>query len=90
MKKFLKWLCIFIVAAVVAVVCIWGGEIRSIGTVRQVGGNEYLYTMEYRAKYDLDDVNSRDIDSNGKLLEYVIGRIGKGLPLSIKSDQVVE
>lgn len=90
MKKFLKWLCIFIVAAVVAVVCIWGGEIRSIGTVRQVGGNEYLYTMEYHAKYDLDDVISRDIDSNGKLLEYVIGRIGKGLPLSIKSDQVVE
>ena len=90
MKKFLKWVCIFIVAAVVAVACIWGGEIRSISTVRQVGGNEYLYTMEYHAKYDLDDVISRDIDSNGKLLEYVIGRIGKGIPIKMKSAQVAD
>ena len=87
MKKFLKWLCIFIVAAVVAVACIWGGEIRSISTIESVGGNEYLYKMEYRAAYDLDDVVSRDIDSNAKLLEYVIGRIGKGIPIKMKSTQ---
>lgn len=90
MKKFLKWVCIFAVAIVVAVACIWGGEIRSISTVRQVGGNEYLYTMEYHAKYDLDDVISRDIDSNAKLLEYVIGRIGKGIPIKMKSAQVAD
>jgi hypothetical protein len=90
MKKFLKWLCIFIVAAVVAVACIWGGEIRSISTIESVGGNEYLYKMEYRAAYDLDDVVSRDIDSNAKLLEYVIGRIGKGIPIKMKSAQVAD
>ena len=49
MKKFLKWVCIFAVAIVVAVACIWGGEIRSISTIESVGGNEYLYKMEYRA-----------------------------------------
>ena len=90
MKKFLKWLSIFIVAAVVAVACIWGGEIRSISTIESVGGNEYLYKMEYRAAYDLDDVVSRDIDSNAKLLEYVIGRIGKGIPIKMKSAQVAD
>ena len=90
MKKFLKWVCIFAVAIVVAVACIWGGEIRSISTIESVGGNEYLYKMEYRARYDLDDVISRDIDSNGKLLEYVIGRIGKGIPIKMKSAQVAD
>ena len=90
MKKFLKWVCIFAVAIVVAVACIWGGEIRSISTIESVGGNEYLYKMEYRAAYDLDDVVSRDIDSNAKLLEYVIGRIGKGIPIKIKSAQVAD
>ncbi|MCR5519715.1 MAG: linear amide C-N hydrolase [Bacteroidales bacterium] len=90
MKKFLKWVCIFAVAIVVAVACIWGGEIRSISTIESVGGNEYLYKMEYRAAYDLDDVVSRDIDSNAKLLEYVIGRIGKGIPIKMKSAQVAD
>ena len=90
MKKFLKWVCIFAVAIVVAVACIWGGEIRSITTIESVGGNEYLYKMEYRAAYDLDDVVSRDIDSNAKLLEYVIGRIGKGIPIKMKSAQVAD
>ena len=44
--------------------------------------------MEYKAAYDLDDLISKDIDSNAKLLEYVVGRIGKGLPIKLKSSQV--
>ena len=90
MKKFLLWTCGIVVAICLAVTCIWCGEIRSIGTIESVGGNEYLYKMEYKAKYDLDDLISKDIDSNPRLLEYVIGRIGKGLPLKIKSAQVAD
>ena len=90
MKKALLWICGIIVAICLAVACIWCGEIRSIGTIESVGGNEYLYKMEYMAKYDLDDLISKDIDSNPRLLEYVIGRIGKGLPLKIKSAQVAD
>ncbi len=90
MKKALLWTCGIVVAICLAVACIWCGEIRSIGTIESVGGNEYLYKMEYKAKYDLDDLISKDIDSNPRLLEYVIGRIGKGLPLKIKSAQVAD
>jgi hypothetical protein len=90
MKKALFWICGIIVAICLAVAYIWCGEIRSIGTIESVGGNEYLYRMEYKAKYDLDDLISKDIDSNPRLLEYVIGRIGKGLPLKIKSAQVAD
>ena len=90
MKKALLWTCGIIVAICLAVALIWCGEIRSIGTIESVGGNEYLYKMEYKAKYDLDDLISKDIDSNPRLLEYVIGRIGKGLPLKIKSAQVAD
>ena len=90
MKKFLLWTCGIVVAICLAVTCIWCGEIRSIGTIDSVGGNEYLYKMDYKAKYDLDDLISKDRDSNPRLLEYVIGRIGKGLPLKIKSAQVAD
>lgn len=94
MKKFFKilfrTLLVLLIAACAAVFCIWHGEIASLRTVRSVGDNPYLYTMEYKAGYDLDDVLSRNIGSNAALLEYVVSRIGKGLPLQIKSAQVAD
>ena len=88
MKKFLCWTLGVIAVICLTIASIWGGEIRSLNSVESVGGNEYLYTMEYKAGYDLDDLISRDIDSNAKLLEYVIGRVGKGIPIKMKSSQV--
>ena len=90
MKKIIKWLFGILAALLVAVACIWGGEIGSILTVKPVGDNPYLYQMKYKAPYDLDDLISKDIDCNAKLLDYVVGRIGKGLPLKIKSAQVAD
>lgn len=90
MKKVFYWILGIVAVICIAVGCLWGREIGTIGTIESVGGNQYLYKMEYKAAYDLDDLVSKDIDSNAKLLEYVIGRIGKGLPLKIKSAQVVE
>ncbi|MBR3562947.1 MAG: linear amide C-N hydrolase [Bacteroidales bacterium] len=90
MKKFLCWTVGIIAAICIAVACIWGGEIRTLRTVATVDGNEYLWQMEYKAAYDLDDLISKDIDSNAKLLKYVIGRVGKGLPIKIKSSQVAD
>ena len=82
-------LCV-LVALIVAVLAIWGGEIRTLSTVEPVDGNEYLYTMQYRAAYDLDDVIEKDVDTNPELLDYVISRVGKGLPIKIKSSQVAD
>ena len=90
MKKALLWIVGIIAALCIAVACIWGGEISTISSIEQVGGNKYLYRMEYNAAYDLDDLISKDIDCNAKLLDYVVGRIGKGLPLKIKSAQVAD
>ena len=90
MKKALLWIVGIIAALCIAVACIWGGEISTIRSIEQVGENKYLYRMEYKAAYDLDDVISKDIDCNAKLLDYVVGRIGKGLPLKIKSAQVAD
>ncbi|MBO4572074.1 MAG: linear amide C-N hydrolase [Bacteroidales bacterium] len=90
MKKFLLWVIGILAALCVAVMCIWGGEIRTLKTVSQVGENPYLYTMEYKAAYDLDDVVSKDVDTNAELLDYVIKRIGKGIPIKIKSAQVAD
>ena len=90
MKKVLKWVAGIVAALLIAVACIWCGEIATVSSVKSVDGNEYLYTMEYKASYDLDDLIAKDIDENAELLDYVVGRIGKGLPLKIKSAQVVD
>ena len=90
MKKLIKALLIIILAAVLAVTLLWGKEIATINTIKTVGPNQYLYTMDYLAGYDLDDLISKDIDSNAKLLEYVVSRIGKGLPIKMKSSQVAD
>ena len=90
MKRFLLWLIGIFAALFIAVLCIWGGEIATLRSIKTVEGNEYLYTIEYKAAYDLDDVIEKDIDENAELLDYVIGRVGKGLPIKIKSSQVAD
>ena len=90
MKKVLLWIFVIFDVLCIAVFCIWGGEILTISTVEPVGDNEYLYQMEYKAAYDLDDVIAHDIDENAELLDYIMGRIGKGLPIKMKSAQVAD
>ena len=90
MKKVILWILGILLALVIAVLCIWSGEIRTVSSIESVDGNPYLYRMEYKAAYDLDDVISKNVDTNAELLDYVVGRIGKGLPLKIKSAQVAD
>ena len=90
MKKFIKILLILILVLLLAVTLLWQGEFRTLATLRQVDGNPYLYTMEYEAAYDLDEVIVKDVDTNSELLDYVVSRIGKGLPIKIKSSQVAD
>ena len=90
MKKILLWILAIVVAICVAVALIWSGEIATLRSVRSVDGNHYLYQMEYKAAYDLDDVVAKDIDENPELLDYIISRIGKGIPIKMKSAQVAD
>ena len=90
MKKFFRAVLLILIALCLAIALIWGGEIKSLRSIAQVGGNPYLYQMEYKAAYDLDDLLSKDIDSNARLLDYVIARIGKGIPIKMKSAQVAD
>ena len=90
MKKVILWILGILAALIIAVLCIWCGEIRTVSSIKSVDGNPYLYQMEYKAAYDLDDVIAKEVDSNAELLDYVVGRIGKGLPLKIKSAQVAD
>lgn len=90
MKRFLIWFFGIIVVICIAVAYIWGGEIATVRSIQSVDGNKYLYKMEYKAAYDLDDLVAKDIDENAELLDYVVGRIGKGLPIKMKSAQVAD
>ncbi|MBR2748055.1 MAG: linear amide C-N hydrolase [Bacteroidales bacterium] len=90
MKKILLWIVGILAALCLVVACIWRGEIGTLRTVKSVDGNPYLYQMEYKAKYDLDDVIRNEVDTNADLLDYVIGRVGKGIPIKMKSAQVAD
>ena len=79
-----------IVLLCIVVWCLWRNEIRTIASLHQVEGNKYLYFMEYKANYDLDEVLASDIDQNPELLGYVTKKIGKGLPIKGKSAQVAD
>ena len=91
MKKILYIILGIVLAAVIAVGCIWGKEIASVASIKSVDGNHYLFSMEYKANYDLDDVLAHDIDGNAKLGQYVANRIGKGLfHITIESNQLAD
>ncbi len=90
MKKALLWIIGILAVLLLAVRFIWGGEITSIRTITSVNGNHYLYRMEYKLAYDLDEIIRMEIDENAELLDYVVGRIGKGLPIKMKSAQVAD
>ena len=90
MKKILLWIVGILAALCLVVACVWRGEIGTLNTVKSVDGNPYLYQMEYKAKYDLDDLIRKEVDTNADLLDYVIGRVGKGIPFKMKSAQVAD
>ncbi len=90
MKKALLWIIGILAVLLLAVRFIWGGEIASLRSVTSVNGNPYLYRMEYKLAYDLDEIIRMEIDENAELLDYVVGRIGKGLPIKMKSAQVAD
>ena len=80
MKKFFKVFALFIAALLVAVLCIWQGEIRTLANIRQVSEDDpYLFYADYKAPYDLDKVLDANIDANTKLVEFVISRLSRGL-----------
>ena len=80
MKKVLKWIIGILLVLCAAVAIIWRGEIATIASIEEVGDNGYLYTMDFKAPYDLDDVLAKDIDSNPELLDYIIGHQDEECP----------
>ena len=80
MKKFFKWLGIALGAIIIAALCVWQGELRTILSIEQVSDDDpYLYYVDYKASYDLDAVLEAGIDANTKLVEFVIGQLTRGI-----------
>ena len=74
MPRILTCLCVLL-AGVLSFPPLASGVLQSMESVRQVDGNPYLYTMDYLAPYDLDDMASRDVDEYVELLNYAVARL---------------
>ena len=82
MKKALKIILEVILVIVLAVVLIWNRELRTMAALDKV--DEYLYEIDYKTPYNLDKLVEADIDSNTKVLEYIVRQITKGIPVNLK------
>ena len=88
MKKFFKVIFIVVIALILGIVivvpCVWMGEIKTIASVEQVDpDNDYLYCLEYKADYDLDELVAANLDNNDALMDYVVKKVTKGLPVNV-------
>lgn len=85
LKRILLIFALVVAVLVAAVAIVWHGEIATLRTIHSVDGNKYLYAMEYKAAYDLDAVVEADIDSNAGLMEFIVKKLAKGIPIKIKN-----
>ena len=85
LKRILLIFALVVAVLVAAVAIVWHGEIATLRTIHSVDGNKYLYAMEYNAAYDLDAVVEADIDSNAGLMEFIVKKLAKGIPVKIKN-----
>ena len=85
LKRILLIFALVVAVLVAAVAIVWHGEIATLRTIHSVDGNKYLYAMEYKAAYDLDAVVEADIDSNAGLMEFIVKKLAKGIPVKIKN-----
>ena len=49
MRTLLKWIAWILIALCAVVAIVWGSEIATIASIEQIDGNEYLYSMEFKA-----------------------------------------
>lgn len=90
MKRLLKFIVSLLIIVIAAAAVVWLPEIRTISSLKQVGDNQYLYSMDYHAHYDLDDVLAANLGANKDLLNYVLRRVTKGIPVKLGNAGDVE
>ena len=74
MFRILICLCTLLIG-ILSISPLSSGILQTMESVRQVDGNPYLYTMDYYAPYDLDDMVSKDVDEYVELLNYAVARL---------------
>jgi len=69
-----------VVLVVLAVAVLFGGEIASILTVKQINSTD-LFTMEYKGDYSLDAFLETGASTDAELVNFMSRRLLKGIPL---------
>lgn len=85
-KEYVIKKLLFFTAAVLLVLAFGTGfvfrnEIKTVNSIRQVDDHP-LYAMEYAGDYGFDDFLTVGASSNEELIQFVTGKILKGLPIN--------
>ena len=85
-----------VVLAAAGIFCLWGDEIRSLASIRQIAvsnddhNDGYVYEMQIVGGYDFDEfLASGGASSDAELISFVTQSITKGLiPMTINSKEI--
>lgn len=80
--RILAVVTVLVVLAGVGVFALFGHEIKTVNSIEKV--DEYpLYTMNYDGDYGFDEFLQQGASSDKELIDFVVKRLMKGLPITI-------
>lgn len=81
-KKILIALVAVLAILAIGLYILFGKEVKTLGTLEKI--SEYpLYTMTYENEYYFDDYLEVGASTDGEVVEFIVNKLLKGLPLSI-------
>lgn len=80
MKKWVKAALLLFAVLLCGMWMLFGGELMTLASIRQVEGVD-LFMMEYKGDYGLSEFLKTGASSDGELVEFIVNRVLKGVPL---------
>ncbi|MGE5422879.1 MAG: carcinine hydrolase/isopenicillin-N N-acyltransferase family protein [Ignavibacteriales bacterium] len=82
LKKVLLWIMAVVIVLVVGTGIVFHNEIKTISSVEKID-NYGFYSMEYDSDYGLNDLLKVGASSNEDLIQFIVDRMAKGIPVKI-------
>lgn len=82
-RKVLCWIIAVVLVLAAAAGIVFRNEIKTVNSIKKID-NYGFYSMEYKNDYGFSDFLKVGASSNEELIQFVIGKILKGIPVKIE------